>query len=220
MSYFVYYDVTTAVVFLSLSYGWLKLTKKLFGLHHFHNVIAPTVIWKRISAYWWCILVIDSAVWWTLGKLGKLVILISFPNVNRRFTLGWRVRTRLCTGQERDVVLMGWLCCWRVLVGLLCEFVRTTWWELIEWKESCARCLCSAFGSPAAKRDRTLWLPSSSHSMQQKLHTRTSIGGAALSLLLVSRVLVVMEGRGRTSAMAILYSGRSRSFQIQFPSRS
>jgi hypothetical protein len=138
MSYFVYYDVTTAVVFLSLSYGWLKLTKKLFGLHHFHNVIAPTVIWKRISAYWWCILVIDSAVWWTLGKLGKLVILISFPNVNRRFTLGWRVRTRLCTGQERDVVLMGWLCCWRVLVGLLCEFVRTTWWELIEWKESCA----------------------------------------------------------------------------------
>jgi hypothetical protein len=44
MSYFVYYDVTTAVVFLSLSYGWLKLTKKLFGLHHFHNVIAPTVI--------------------------------------------------------------------------------------------------------------------------------------------------------------------------------
>jgi hypothetical protein len=137
MSYFVYYDVTTAVVFLSLSYGWLKLTKKLFGLHHFHNVIASTVIRKRILAYWWCILVIDSALWWTLGKLGKLVILISFPNVNRRFTLGWRVRTRLYTGQERNVVLMGWLC-WRVLVGLLCEFVRTTWWELIEWKESCA----------------------------------------------------------------------------------
>ncbi len=51
MTYFVYYDVTTAVVFLSLSYGWLKLTKKLFGLHHFHNVIASTVIRKRISAY-------------------------------------------------------------------------------------------------------------------------------------------------------------------------
>jgi hypothetical protein len=79
-----------------------------------------------------------------------------------------------------------------ILVGRLCEFVRTTWWELIEWKES-----WSAFGSPAAKRDR----PFDCHRRTRYNKSYTRVG----CFVPTSRALVVIEGRGRTSSAGHLF---------------
>jgi len=85
---------------------------------------------------------------------------------------------------SQDVGLMGWLWGrWRVLAGLLCEFVRTTWWELIEWKES-----CSAFGSPAAKREDPLIAVVALDA------TKATHAHVGCSFVPTSRALVVMEG--------------------------
>lgn len=109
-------------------------------------------------------------------------------------------------------------------IGLLCEFVRTTWWELIEWNESSLHTL------GIWKSSGETWARPFDCHRRTRCNKSYRVRCPILQAMYIGPMLHagfsdLMEGSARAPSLRLYppflhCAERSRPFQIQFPSRS